>query len=175
MFVCLSVCLPAWNNSASTKWIFMKFDIWVFFENLSRRFTFHESLTRITGTLHESLCTSECTYKRDIEVCSCNHCGNGKAISITLAECVFLASVIQHAMQCASSVICLAVLCFFTLPHKWQGKGKAVPSQAWSGLEGSRKLRFPDFLTTAQEGGKVVSLTHRPYLPTGNSPGTHFC
>jgi len=39
-------------------------------------------------------------------------------------------------------------------------KGKAVPLQAWSGPEGSRKLRFPDFMTTAQDGGKVVSLTH---------------
>jgi hypothetical protein len=28
-----------------------------------------------------------------------------------------------------------------------------------------RKLRFPDFKTTAQDGGKVVSLTHRPSLP----------
>ena len=56
-----------------------------------------------------------------------------------------------------------------------KGKGKAVPLQAWSGPEGSRKLRFPDFMTTAQEGGKVVSLTHRPNLPPGNPPGTHFC
>jgi len=30
-----------------------------------------------------------------------------------------------------------------------KGKGKAVPLQAWSGPEGSRKLRFPDFMTTA--------------------------
>ena len=44
-------------------------------------------------------------------------------------------------------------------------KGKAVPLQAWSGPEGSRKLRFPDFMTTAQGGGRVVSLTHRPSLP----------
>jgi hypothetical protein len=50
-----------------------------------------------------------------------------------------------------------------------------VPLQAWSGPEGSRKLRFPDFMTTAQEGGKVVSLKHRPPLPPGNPPGTHFC
>jgi len=55
------------------------------------------------------------------------------------------------------------------------GKGKAVPLQAWSGPEGSGKLRFPDFMTTAQDGGKVVSLTHRPPLPPGNTPGTHFC
>jgi hypothetical protein len=41
--------------------------------------------------------------------------------------------------------------------------------------EGSRKLRFPDFLTTAQDGGKIVSLTHRPHLPPGKIPGTHFC
>jgi len=28
--------------------------------------------------------------------------------------------------------------------------------------EGSRKLRFPDYVTMAQDGGKVVSLTHQP-------------
>jgi len=56
-----------------------------------------------------------------------------------------------------------------------QLKGKAVPLQAWSGPEGSKKLRLPDFMTTAQDGGKVVSLTHRPPLPPVNTPGTHFC
>jgi hypothetical protein len=55
------------------------------------------------------------------------------------------------------------------------GKGKAVPLPAWSGPEGSRKLSFPDFLITAQDGCKVVSPTHRPHLPQGNTPGTHFC
>jgi hypothetical protein len=58
---------------------------------------------------------------------------------------------------------------------KYKNKGKAVPLLAWSGPEGSRKLRFLDFMTTAQDGGKVVSLTHRPPLPPGNTPGTHFC
>ena len=53
-------------------------------------------------------------------------------------------------------------------------KDKSVPLQAWSGPEGSRKLRFPDFMTTSQDCGKVVSLTHRPPLPSGNTPGTHF-
>ena len=56
-----------------------------------------------------------------------------------------------------------------------QAKGKSVPLQAWSGPEGSRMLRFPDFMTTAQGGGKVVSPTHQPHLPPLNSPGTHFC
>jgi hypothetical protein len=54
-------------------------------------------------------------------------------------------------------------------------KGKAVPLQAWSGPECSRKLRYPDYTTTAQDGGKVVKLTHRLPLPPGNAPGTHFC
>jgi len=50
-------------------------------------------------------------------------------------------------------------------PLTEMSEGKAVPLQAWSGPEGSRKLRFPDFMTTAQDGGKVVSLTYRPPLP----------
>jgi hypothetical protein len=45
---------------------------------------------------------------------------------------------------------------------------KAVPLQACSGPEGSRKLRFPDLMTTAQDGGKVVSPTHLPPLAPEN-------
>jgi hypothetical protein len=37
--------------------------------------------------------------------------------------------------------------------------------QAWIGPEGSRKLSIRDYITTAQDGGKVVSLTHRLPLP----------
>jgi len=54
-------------------------------------------------------------------------------------------------------------------------KGKAILLEAWSGPEGTRKLRLPDFMTMAQEGGKIVSRTHRPHLPPGNPPGSHFC
>ena len=54
-------------------------------------------------------------------------------------------------------------------------KKNSVPLQAWSGAEGSRKLMFPDFMTMAQEGGKVVSLKHRPHLPPGNPPCTLLC
>ena len=63
----------------------------------------------------------------------------------------------------------------FSLYPSGKSKGKSVPLQARSGPKGSRKLRFPDFVATAQDGGKVVSLTHRPPLPPGNAPGTHFC
>jgi len=43
-------------------------------------------------------------------------------------------------------------------------KGKSVPLEARSVPEGSRKLRFPDFVTTAQDGGRLsASRTGRLY------------
>ena len=63
----------------------------------------------------------------------------------------------------------------FNLHTPPTSRGKAIPLQAWSGPERSRKLRFPDFMITAQDGGKVVTLTHWPPLPPGNAPDTHFC
>jgi hypothetical protein len=62
----------------------------------------------------------------------------------------------------------------FAVAYTIRQQGKAVPLQAWSDPEGSRNLRFPSFFTTAQDGGKAVSLTHRQHLPPGNTPGTHF-
>jgi len=67
----------------------------------------------------------------------------------------------------------LDTFCFYDFAVFEVKKSKAVPLQAWSGPEGSRKLRFPDFVTTAQDGCKV-SVTHRPPLPPGNAPDTHF-
>ena len=54
-------------------------------------------------------------------------------------------------------------------------EGKVVPLQARSGPEGSRKLRFPDSVTTAQDGGRLSALHTGRFLPPGNTPGTHFC
>jgi hypothetical protein len=55
-------------------------------------------------------------------------------------------------------------------------KGKAIPLQAWTGLEGSRRLRLPEFQDDRHV--KVVRLsalrTGRLY-PPGNIAGTHFC
>ena len=33
------------------------------------------------------------------------------------------------------------------LVYRYKGKGKAIPLQAWTGPEGSRRLRLPDFKT----------------------------
>jgi len=57
--------------------------------------------------------------------------------------------VAQHLNHCA---IAVSVIIYFTLV-----KGTSVPLQAWSGPEGSRKLRFPGFVT-AQDGGRLSAL-----------------
>jgi hypothetical protein len=49
----MSVC----NNSAPTGRIFVKFYIWVFFENLLRKFVYDLNLTRTAGNLRKDLCT----------------------------------------------------------------------------------------------------------------------
>jgi len=47
---------------------------------------------------------------------------------------------------------------------KGKGKGKAVPLQAWRDPDVSGNLRFPDFMTTAQIGGRLSALrTDRLY------------
>jgi len=89
--------------------------------------------------------------------------------------------VAQHLNHCATALqklykykcICIVFIVYTTYCNVL--KGKAVPLQARRGPEGSRKLRFPDYMTMAQNGGTVVSLMHRPPLPPGNTPGTHFC
>jgi len=42
--------------------------------------------------------------------------------------------------------------------YRLKGEGKAVLSQARRGPEGSRKFSFPDFMTTAQDGGRLSAL-----------------
>jgi len=44
-----------------------------------------------------------------------------------------------------------------------RSKGKSVPLQSWSGPEGSRKLRFLDNVTMAQDGCQ-------PYAPAAFTP-----
>jgi len=48
--------------------------------------------------------------------------------------------------------------CTLVNNNKVKVKGKAVPLQARRGQEGSSKLRLPDFVTTAQDGGRISAL-----------------
>ena len=44
-------------------------------------------------------------------------------------------------------------------------KGKVGPLEAQRGAEGSRKLRFPDYVTTAQDGGRLSALRNGRLYP----------
>ena len=48
-------------------------------------------------------------------------------------------------------------------------KGKATPVTGLWGTEGSGQLRLHITRHSAHEGGKVITLTHRPPLPLGIS------
>ena len=73
----------------------------------------------------------------------------------------------RTAAQAVGIYIKVRLMCVFNIessgkhhcnPFKGKGKGKAIPLQAWTGPEGSRKLRFPDFVTTVQGGGRLSAL-----------------
>jgi hypothetical protein len=54
----MSVWLSRRKNLASTGWVFMKFYVWQFFENLSeKKYKFDYLMTRMTCALHEHQCT----------------------------------------------------------------------------------------------------------------------
>jgi len=61
------------------------------------------------------------------------------------------------SLKC-KTVLSVTLTAYSVILIRYSKKGKSVPLQAWSGPEGSRELRFPDYMTTAQDGGKVVSL-----------------
>jgi hypothetical protein len=60
---------------------------------------------------------------------------------------------------CQSTSTCFGNIC--SPSSGCEGKSKTVSLQAWSVPEDSRKLRSPDYMTTAQDGGDFVSITHR--------------
>jgi hypothetical protein len=87
-------------------------------------------------------CTSLLSF---IHAVYMNIFSDNHAITLATRRCFRLVDIVQTGMEKKRTV-----------------KGKAVPLQAWSGPEGSRKLRFPDFMTKAQDGGKFVSFTQWP-------------
>ena len=61
------------------------------------------------------------------------------------------------AFQLASTFVSASNNMFSVISLK---KRYSSPITSPRGPEGSRKLRFPDYVTMAQDSGKVVSLTH---------------
>ena len=56
------------------------------------------------------------------------------------------------------SVIMLYRLCTRVLYRLCTRVVKAIPLQARRGPAGSKKLRFPDFVTTSQDGGRLSAV-----------------
>jgi len=102
-----------------------------------------------------------CVYTMMMSLSILKHvAGMCQIIIIDCAVCSIKYSIITYSMQWIAWYIV---------------KVKQSHLQAWTGPEGSRTMRLPDFKTMAHEGGKVVSPTHWPPLPPRNIPGTHFC
>jgi len=133
----MSVRPSAWNNSAPTVGIIMKFHIWAFFRKSVKKI--QVSLT--PNKLEDFMFLWPCIVMPETCWDSVNN---------------------QHPLLTINHLYCCILLVFF--PQTWRvlytkaKKGKPVPLQAWTGPKGSRKLSFPDFVTTAQDGGRLSAL-----------------
>jgi hypothetical protein len=73
----------------------------------------------------------------------------------------------KHKYQ-TNSVSITLIQCYLNWCQKSKkGKGKAIPLQALTGPEGSRRLRLPDF--------KTIGTWRWQGCQPVNIPGTHFC
>ena len=85
-----------------------------------------------------------------------NRCYNERGSITNYIRCS-----IPHCI-CVCVCVCVCVYIYICICkgsiYIYKGKGKAVPLQARRGPEGSRKLRFPDFVTTAQDVGRLSAL-----------------
>jgi len=94
MSFAMSVCPSAWNNSSPKGWIFMKFGIWVFLVNVSRKSNFHQNQTGIMGHLqgdqHKFLTMSSSflLIMRNLSVKLCTENQNKHQISIAYSRIV---------------------------------------------------------------------------------------
>jgi hypothetical protein len=96
------------------------------------------------GEKPESVCNSQCQFNPlDRWLPNCVPRNPGLPQAQTTAPCIALLR--AHSNVSANN-------------NNNSVKGKAVPLQAWTGPEGSRKLRLPDFMTTAQDGGRLSAL-----------------
>jgi len=81
-----------------------------------------------------------------------NHILQGVTLAILTVTIEFKTLCSNLQSQILNSIMCRSLV------YQGKGKCKAVLLQAWSGPEGSRKLRFPDYMTTAQDGGRLSAL-----------------
>jgi hypothetical protein len=104
-----STCLSVLMCCKKTYWVTLKI----------RLYSTYSSFLVINGCNQGKTLCSPCTYKRNVEARSRNHCCRGKAICVTHTGCVFVALIIQHEMRMRrvilSHVSCLTLPYFSTL------------------------------------------------------------
>jgi hypothetical protein len=84
--VSIFMSLSARDSSAPSRRIFIKFNIWSFFENLSRKFKYQCKVTRTRDTLHEDMKTYLAEFFLEREIFSDKRCRDKTRIlcSVTL-------------------------------------------------------------------------------------------
>jgi len=114
-----------------------------------------------------SLCLRVCTQHKDSITL---HTHFGRLCEFVVVSCIEITSS-QLTLAAAAATTTTTTTSTTTITtavtaNNSKGKGTAVPLQAWSGPEVSRKMRFPDFMTKAQDGGRLSALsTGRLYPP----------
>jgi len=90
-------------------------------------------------------------------ICDVNHYYTGFILNQYSVQCVLQQGHIRMH-QDISLFISFIIELDILLKDVWMQRCKSVPLQAWTGPEGSRKLMFPDFVTMAQDVGRLSGL-----------------
>ena len=86
-------------------------------------------------------------------------CGNEPSVSIKCWEFLdSLGTSYLHKNDPAPWSVIIIIIIIIIIIYIPQSKNKAVPLQVRRGPDGSRKLRLPDFVTTAQDVGRLSAL-----------------
>ena len=89
--------------------------------------------------------------------------------------CLYSLSFPFHVVSLSHSSFYSLSLLLFRSTEISRGKGKAIPVQAWTGPEGSRRLRLPDYMTLGMNVVRLSAPCTSHLYPPGNIPSTHFC
>jgi len=163
MCVCPAV-RPSAYNSAPIGRNFVKYDIWTFFENLSRKFKFHWNLTGVTSTLHEDLCTRSChKFCYNFHVVQSWRQWGGRVVRVAVFGLLFVQvlvprqfALVCHSVNmgckvkpcgcdCPSQLRKIPFLHFQTEPSALEGLVRGFISSPYFSLQGYRPLIGPSW------------------------------